>query len=143
EILSTFEEINIQLTQIKNTFDDAVNGSSSNERKLAGTEWRMDYGFIDPDMVGYFLGIRFTDDTHAILAEGDPEDGFWDDYPVGTGTYTINEDGTVTIDLFDDEGEEQVFEGFFQGDLFFLVDYYDAYYEDYGDGCAFVQYLGE
>ncbi|MCQ2141972.1 MAG: BACON domain-containing protein [Bacteroidales bacterium] len=107
---------------------------------LAGTEWRMDYGFIDPDMKGYFVGLRFTDESHVIFAEGDPEDGFWANYPMGTGTYTLKEDGTFSLDLFDDEGGEEIFDGFIQGDLLFLNMYYEAYYSQYGDACAFVLY---
>jgi len=111
--------------------------------ELAGTEWRMDYGFIDPDMEGYFTGIRFTDETNCILAEGDPEDGFWDDYPLAEGTYVVNEDGTISITFIDDEGEEMPVEAFFIDGLLYLDMYYDAYYEEYGDACGFVQYLGE
>lgn len=110
---------------------------------VAGTEWRMDYGFIDPDMEGYFTGIRFTDETNFILAEGDPEDGFWEDYPTAEGTYEVNEDGTIVLSFVDEDGEEGQLNAFFIDGLLYLDMYYDAYYEEYGNACGFVQYLGE
>lgn len=136
----------LSFTCLDKTVEITVNQAAapvSEKIELAGTEWRMDYGFVDPDMTGYFLGIRFVDETNVILAEGDPEDGFWDDDPIGTGTYTLNEDGTFSLDLFDEEGGEEVYEGFIQDGLLYLTMYYEEYFEEYGEGCAFVQYIPE
>ncbi len=110
---------------------------------VAGTEWRMDYAFIDPDMEGYFTGIKFYYENNFILAEGDPEDGFWEDYPTAEGTYEVNEDGTITLSFVDEDGEEGQLNAFFIDGLLYLDMYYDAYYEEYGNACGFVQYLGE